>query len=94
MADFIPAAAAAEWRELVWAAEAVTPPCRRDPDLWFSETREAQELAADACRTCPLLDRCLSYAVAARERHGVWGGTTPNERAELFRSIEMEERNN
>ena len=67
-----------------------TVPCRRDPERQFpvghGSAREAQEHAAktvcrrgDNGRACPLIDRCLRFAL----RHaveGVWGATTAEER--------------
>lgn len=68
-------------------------PCRRDPERMFptgiQNTRKAQEASARAvCRTgnggraCPLIDRCLRYAL----RHnvdGVWAATTLDERVAI-----------
>ena len=65
-------------------------PCRKDPERQFpvgsGEARTAQEnRAKTVCRrgnngkACPLIDRCLRFAL----RHsveGVWGGTTEDER--------------
>ena len=45
--------------------------------------RELHRHVANAkriCRCCPLLVACRTYAVAAQEPFGVWGGTTPAER--------------
>ena len=69
-------------------------PCRRQPERMFPtgtkpNTLAPQEAAAKAvCRTgnngraCPVLDRCLRYAL----RHnveGVWGATTTEERQKI-----------
>ncbi len=59
-----------------------------DPDLFFppvesesSEQRQARESAAKAvCSACPVRAECLSWALAHRERLGVWGGLTERER--------------
>ena len=57
-----------------------------DPELWFPEkggsTREAKQL----CARCPVHPECLAYAIAHRERHGVWGGTTERERRRMRRA--------
>lgn len=37
------------------------------------------------CGSCPVRAECLEYAIAARERHGIWGGTTPEHRRSLVR---------
>nr|WP_076482142.1 WhiB family transcriptional regulator [Williamsia sterculiae] len=47
---------------------------RRDRD---AQERDAKQI----CRECPVMRECLSYAIQAGEPHGVWGGTTPRERA-------------
>ena len=60
-----------------------------DPDLFFppldgesADQRHARERAAKAvCAACPVRDECLSWALANRERLGVWGGLTERERA-------------
>jgi WhiB family redox-sensing transcriptional regulator len=60
-------------------------PCRRtDPDRFHPEPgRNAEALAAAGlCRGCPILLPCLTYAVR-HEPQGVWGGTTPKQRARL-----------
>jgi len=35
------------------------------------------------CGSCPVRADCLEYAITTRERHGVWGGTTPEQRRSL-----------
>jgi len=53
-----------------------------EPDLWFPEPGHA-DAAAEAkavCRACPVSAECLAYAKALDIRHGVWGGTVPEER--------------
>lgn len=64
-----------------------------DASLFFApsyfETREekgAREASAKAiCRRCPVRERCLEYALAIREPHGVWGGLNELERRRLLR---------
>lgn len=53
----------------------------QDPDLWFSGSDGSLEAAKAVCRACPARARCLEWAVQAGERAGVWGGTSPDERA-------------
>ncbi len=38
------------------------------------------------CRGCPVRQQCLEYALATRERHGVWGGKTPEQRRLLLQA--------
>ncbi len=44
-----------------------------------------EEYAKRICRACPVCRECLCYAVEFAEPHGVWGATTPRERAESGR---------
>jgi WhiB family redox-sensing transcriptional regulator len=55
------------------------------PDLFFPVTAAGpavtQVIAAKAiCRGCPVRAECLSYAVQTSQGHGIWGGTTEEER--------------
>lgn len=69
--------------------------CRNhDPELWWpvsaggrGETPTAADHAAASaavaiCRNhCPVQQECLDQAIATGERHGIWGGLWPHERA-------------
>ena len=77
----------------------MTTPCEADPDLWHpdgtsdSATRASKEAAyapaVTICNTeCPedVRAACLQAALdheTRGSRHGVWGGTTPEERTEI-----------
>ena len=56
-----------------------------DPYLFFpgpdGDTGEALRI----CSSCAVREQCLDYALMARERYGVWGGTTERERRRLLR---------
>ena len=41
------------------------------------------DLAKAVCRACPARVQCLDWAVETNERAGVWGGATPDERAQI-----------
>lgn len=41
------------------------------------------EAARTICRSCPVQDACLAYALSAVEPDGIWGGTTPDERRRM-----------
>jgi WhiB family transcriptional regulator, redox-sensing transcriptional regulator len=65
-----------------WSAAA----CQyRDPELFFpisslgSGARQVAE-AKTVCGQCEVRPQCLSYALTARQLHGIWGGTTEEER--------------
>ncbi len=49
-------------------------PCTVLPEAWLSDDPEERTIAASWCRECPLRSLCSSYAVAAHEGFGVWGG--------------------
>lgn len=60
------------------------------PDAWFPERGEdRQPPAVAAQRTCvqecPVAQECLLYALARRERYGIWGGMTTARRDRFIR---------
>ena len=60
--------------------------CRdTDPDVFFPVTRDEADAALAICATCTVRAECLDYALEARERYGVWGGTTEKQRRRLLR---------
>lgn len=72
----------ARYVELLAAvADAGGPPCQIDPDRWHRGEEDPETAEALAlCEVCPVLDACRSYALAAREPLGTWGGMTASER--------------
>jgi WhiB family redox-sensing transcriptional regulator len=56
-----------------------------DPDIFFPVTDEEAEPAKAICEACPVREACLEFALAAREREGVWGGATERERRRIVR---------
>ena len=56
-----------------------------DPAIFYPATDEEAEAAKAVCATCPVGQACLEYALANRERDGVWGGCTEKERRRLVR---------
>ncbi len=69
-----------------WRADAA---CRKmDPDLFFpigttGPAIEQIENAKALCRKCIAQMACLEYALAIHEEHGIWGGTTEEERRKI-----------
>ncbi len=63
----------------------------RDPNIWFPSHyaggRDEVRLAKAYCNLCPIKAACLELALEAeggrhpRDRYGIFGGKTPNERA-------------
>lgn len=59
------------------------------PDGERGGTRRRRAAAAKAiCANCPVLEQCRSYALAAHEPYGIWGGMTEEERAAYWKSQE------
>lgn len=65
-----------------WQAAA----CRSaDPDIFFPVSthgpgRHDIARAKEVCAGCPVRRQCLQFALATHQVHGVWGGTTEEER--------------
>ncbi|MFI2318404.1 hypothetical protein AMK17_37825 [Streptomyces sp. CB00072] len=71
-----------------WRIAAV---CRgEDPDLFFPigttgpAIAQAEEAKA-VCRTCPVMERCLQWALESGQDHGVWGATDEEDRRRMKR---------
>jgi WhiB family redox-sensing transcriptional regulator len=56
-----------------------------DPDIFYTASDDDAEAAKAICAMCPVQRPCLEYALANRERDGVWGGATERERRRLVR---------
>lgn len=56
----------------------------KHPDLFFSINPREIEQARNICRRCPEIRDCLSWSITTKE-HGIWAGTTPEQREELTR---------
>jgi WhiB family redox-sensing transcriptional regulator len=50
------------------------------PDLFGALGTDRIRRAKEFCAGCPVRGKCLDWALSAGEVHGVWGGTTPDER--------------
>lgn len=60
--------------------------CRAAPtELFFSDDESMQATALDFCDGCDVVEDCLQFALDHIERIGVWGATTPEQRARLLR---------
>jgi WhiB family redox-sensing transcriptional regulator len=66
------------WREDARCAQV-------DPELFFPEKGQPTSDAKKICATCAVREQCLQWAMAANQRHGVWGGLTARERSSLAR---------
>lgn len=61
-----------------------------DDDTWYPVDKSGvsgisrdEAYAISICRRCPVRDACLDWAMRAEESHGIWGGTTPRDRARI-----------
>jgi len=77
--DFLNIIAPPEWMAAGLCAEV-------DPELFFPESGAPNRDAKRICGGCEVRAQCLAYALAHRERFGVWGGTTERERRRLGRA--------
>lgn len=55
-----------------------------DPEIFFPEAQANYSKALAVCKLCDVVEQCLAYALKTeppyRDRHGVFGNKTPNER--------------
>jgi len=56
-----------------------------DPDVFYPPYEDEGDEAKAICATCPVRQACLEFALAHRERDGVWGGATERERRRIIR---------
>jgi WhiB family redox-sensing transcriptional regulator len=77
--------------QLDWQLQAK---CRKNPDApdFFPvgdaniRPEQAQrKVARGFCPDCPVIDKCLEYALSHQEMYGVWGGRTEAEREAILK---------
>lgn len=56
-----------------------------DPEVFYPIAEEEADEAKSICADCPVRLACLEYALAVRERDGIWGGATEKERRRIIR---------
>jgi WhiB family redox-sensing transcriptional regulator len=57
-----------------------------DPEIFHPVNDDAGADEAKAiCAACAVREPCLEYALATREKDGVWGGLTARERRRVLR---------
>ncbi|HUQ39318.1 MAG TPA: WhiB family transcriptional regulator [Acidimicrobiales bacterium] len=54
-------------------------------DIFYPVSDEDADEAKSVCAICPVRESCLEFALAHREREGIWGGATERERRRLVR---------
>lgn len=62
-----------------------------DPAIFFPSPGDTEALRAakSICSGCPVLIRCLEYALDNNERYGIWGGKSTRERLLILRAQRM-----
>ena len=68
----------AVWREQALCAQT-------DPEAFFPQAGETTTAAKRICARCTVSAECLDEALRHRERFGVWGGMSPQERTSILR---------
>jgi WhiB family redox-sensing transcriptional regulator len=56
-----------------------------DPQVFYPATDDEADEARRICDACAVKDDCLEYALARREKDGVWGGATERDRRRIIR---------
>lgn len=64
-----------------WVDEALC--SQTDPERFHPERGESTAEAKKVCLRCAVSGACLSYALAADEKYGVWGGKSARERRRM-----------
>lgn len=55
-----------------------------DPAIFFPEQGGPASQAKALCAICPHRQACLDWALATGQSFGIWGGTSPDERARML----------
>lgn len=64
------------------------------PEIFFPVKGDKYENARAICNQCPVIEQCLEYAMSSEggahriDRFGMFGGLTPKERYQLYKSSE------
>jgi WhiB family redox-sensing transcriptional regulator len=58
-----------------------------DPEIFYPLSDDDLDAipAKAVCAECPVREPCLEFALAVREKDGVWGGATERERRRIIR---------
>ncbi|HUP86720.1 MAG TPA: WhiB family transcriptional regulator [Acidimicrobiales bacterium] len=69
--------------DLSWRQRAA---CRGlSTDIFYPVSDDDADIAKSICAVCPVAEECLEFALAEREREGIWGGATERERRRIVR---------
>ena len=65
--------------------------CKHHPRHWWFDDEQNRFATAKAiCKTCPVRTECLNYALSLDNMHGIWGGTTSNERRTIKKRLKAQ----
>ncbi|MFN3254679.1 MAG: WhiB family transcriptional regulator [Ilumatobacter sp.] len=56
-----------------------------DASIFYPDDEESAVSAKSVCESCRVRVECLEYALANREKAGVWGGATERDRRRIVR---------
>lgn len=70
------------WQNEAWKQAAA---CNGAAVDFFATEPDEIARALACCQTCPVREPCYAFAMRGGEAHGVWGGTTEQERRREFR---------
>jgi WhiB family redox-sensing transcriptional regulator len=60
------------------------------PSVFFPSDGVGVDRARKICKTCPVSEPCLEYALEHRIDHGVWGGASERERRRILKRRRLE----
>lgn len=66
-----------------WYARGVC--AQTDPEAFYPQLGGSTVPAKKVCAICPVESQCREYALANGEPHGVWGGTSEQDRRRILR---------
>lgn len=60
-----------------------------DADIFYPDEYDDASVAEakSICNDCWMKNDCLEFALSTREKEGIWGGTTPDERYRIRRRV-------
>ncbi len=69
--------------DIAWMEDALC--SQTDPDIFYPEKGGSTAPATSICNGCAVRAQCLDYALKQEIRHGIWGGTSDNDRKRMAR---------
>jgi WhiB family redox-sensing transcriptional regulator len=61
-----------------WVGEALC--SQTDPEIFHPGVGRKNKAAKAVCAACPVTALCLDWAQVTKQKHGIWGGLSPDER--------------